>query len=97
MIFTKKLKIPIFKLPRLNGQLLESSHRAKYLDVILNPKSSWKLNIENASGRRILWMYTAVVRPILTYGALVWWPALSRQYNIDKLKRIQGAACAGAT
>jgi len=42
-------------------------------------------------------MYTAVVRPILTYGALVWWPALSKQYNIDKLKRTQRAACAGAT
>lgn len=44
-----------------------------------------------------LWMYTAVVTPILTYGALVWWPALSKKYNIDKLTRIQRTACAGAT
>ncbi|XP_049315628.1 uncharacterized protein LOC125779110 isoform X2 [Bactrocera dorsalis] len=45
----------------------------------------------------IMWMYTAVIRPILTYGALVWWPALNKQYNIRKLNGIQKAACAGVT
>jgi len=46
MVFTKKTKIPIFKLPRLNGPLLKLSYRAEYLGVILDPKLSWKLNIE---------------------------------------------------
>ncbi|XP_070144620.1 uncharacterized protein [Drosophila kikkawai] len=45
----------------------------------------------------IIRLYTAVVRPIITYGALVWWPALTRAYNVQKLTRIQRSACAGAT
>jgi len=46
MLFTKKTKILNFNLPRLNGQRLKLSHKAKYLGVILDPKLSWKLNIE---------------------------------------------------
>lgn len=38
------------------------------------------------------WLYTAVVRPILTYGVLVWWPALDKNYVVKKLSRIQRAA-----
>ena len=45
----------------------------------------------------VLWLYTAIVRPILTYGSLVWWPALSKQYICLKLSRIQRSACIGAT
>ena len=47
--------------------------------------------------RMVLWMYTAVVRPILTYGSIVWWQALKKKYNRTKLNRIQRTACAGAT
>jgi len=43
MLFTMKTKIPNFNLPRLNGQRLELSHKAKLLGVILNP---WELNID---------------------------------------------------
>ncbi|XP_036336302.1 uncharacterized protein LOC118746562 [Rhagoletis pomonella] len=44
-----------------------------------------------------MWMYTAIIRPILTYGALVWWPALDKQYNVSKLNSLQRAACSGTT
>ncbi|XP_055858922.1 retrovirus-related Pol polyprotein from type-1 retrotransposable element R1 isoform X1 [Episyrphus balteatus] len=47
--------------------------------------------------KMILWTYTAVVRPILTYGAIVWWPALNKAYNINKLKKIQRTASVGTT
>lgn len=42
--------------------------------------------------RMALWMYTAIVRPILTYGSTVWWPALKKQYNRTKLGRVQRGA-----
>ncbi|XP_017490460.1 PREDICTED: uncharacterized protein LOC108378663 [Rhagoletis zephyria] len=53
---------------------------------------NWGLN-----PKLVMWMYTAIIRPILTYGALVWWPGLSRQYNVSKLRSIQRAASAGVT
>lgn len=45
----------------------------------------------------VLWMYTAVIRPILTYGALVWWEALEKGCNKQKMNRIQRTACVGVT
>lgn len=47
--------------------------------------------------KMVLWMYTAVVRPIMTHGALVWWPALTKGYNQTKLGRIQRTAGIGVT
>jgi len=57
MLFTKKTKIPNFNLPRLNGLRLHLSHNAKYLGVILNPKLSWKLKIEERVGKACIAYY----------------------------------------
>jgi len=38
------------------------------------------------------WLYTAVVRPILLYGILVWWPALLRQTTNNKINKIERMA-----
>lgn len=39
------------------------------------------------------WIYTTVVRPMITYGALVWWPKTNqRQANLE-LAKIQRLAC----
>lgn len=43
------------------------------------------------------WIYTAIVRPILTYGVLVWWTALEKAIHIKKLTKVQRAACLGVT
>ena len=45
----------------------------------------------------IHWMYIAIVRPILTYGCLVWWPAAAKATNLNTLTRIQRLACIGTT
>ncbi|GBP00004.1 Retrovirus-related Pol polyprotein from type-1 retrotransposable element R1 2 [Eumeta japonica] len=39
------------------------------------------------SPRIVRWMYTAIVRPILTYGSLVWWTAMEKRYIVDQLYR----------
>ncbi|KAL7726428.1 hypothetical protein ACLKA6_004568 [Drosophila palustris] len=43
------------------------------------------------------WFYTAVVRPILTYGALVWWEAARTDSHLRYLQKVQRLACLGIT
>ncbi|OFC59623.1 hypothetical protein BBW68_14995 [Candidatus Erwinia dacicola] len=38
------------------------------------------------------WLYTAVVRPIMTYGILVWWPVMEKKYAVKRMESIQRAA-----
>ena len=38
------------------------------------------------------WMYTVVIRPILSYGTVIWVRALNTASNINKLKRVQALA-----
>lgn len=41
----------------------------------------------------ILWIYTAIVRPILTYGCIAWWNCLSKTTYLGKLEKVQRLAC----
>lgn len=43
------------------------------------------------------WIYTAVVRPILLYGILVWWPALTVGERLKPLQRVQRMASLSIT
>jgi len=38
------------------------------------------------------WLYTAIVRPILLYGNIVWWSFLEKNLNLRILHKIQGSA-----
>lgn len=40
-----------------------------------------------------LWMYKVMVRPVLTYGAVVWWPRTNLVTAINKLQQVQRLAC----
>ena len=39
------------------------------------------------------WLYTAVIRPQVAYGALVWWPKAQQTTSIRKLSSLQRLAC----
>ena len=41
----------------------------------------------------IHWIYTAVVRPILTYGCVVWWTALNKKTYLENITKVQRLAC----
>ena len=43
--------------------------------------------------RSTLWLYTAVIRPMLTYGALVWWPRIKLVTATQQLRQVQRLAC----
>ena len=116
--FTRKYKIPSFKLPKMDGTELTLSTEAKYLGVILDSKLSWKRNTEERMKKAlsafytckrlfgktwgspphiIYWMYKAIVRPILTYGALVWWETTRTQSRLKLLSKVQRLACINIT
>lgn len=41
------------------------------------------------------WIYTAVVRPVLCYGALVWWNTIKVSCRKTRLATVQRQACLG--
>jgi ribonuclease HI len=47
--------------------------------------------------RTAYWLYTAVVRPALTYGALVWWTSVQKSTLHAKLVQVQRLACISIT
>ena len=52
------------------------------------PRQHWGFNQKLSR-----WMYTALIRPILSYGNTVWLPALDYKSNVDKLTRVQRQGC----
>jgi hypothetical protein len=47
--------------------------------------------------RVLHWLYTAVVRPRILYGSVVWWPSLDKAYVRGSLAKLQRLACLGIT
>ncbi len=47
--------------------------------------------------KTILWLYTSVVRPMVTYGAVVWWPRTKLSTAQGKLQSFQRLACMAIT
>lgn len=45
----------------------------------------------------IMWYYTVIVRPMITYASVVWWPAVAKLYIQRKLTQLQRLACLGVT
>jgi hypothetical protein len=45
----------------------------------------------------IYWIYTVVVRPIVTYAAIVWWLRVKFRIRKAELSKMQRMACLGIT
>lgn len=43
------------------------------------------------------WLYTTVIRPIITYGSLVWWPRTNLSTAQKDLEKLQRFACVAIT
>ena len=43
------------------------------------------------------WLYTTVIRPIITYGSLVWWPRTNLSSAQKELEKLQRFACVAIT
>lgn len=49
------------------------------------------------SPKLTMWIYTAIVRPILLYGIAIWWKALEKKYVVQNLNKIQRMALLSTT
>jgi hypothetical protein len=47
--------------------------------------------------RVLHWIYTMVIRPVLTYGSTVWWPKVRYNVSRTELSKIQRSACLAIT
>lgn len=45
------------------------------------------------SPRISLWLYTAVIRPMLCYAAIIWWPRVRQITAASQLEHVQRLAC----
>lgn len=52
--------------------------------------SNWGLNPMMAH-----WLYKSVIRPVLTYGSVVWWTSMEKKCNIITLQKVQRTCCLG--
>lgn len=49
---------------------------------------TWGLN-----PRVLHWLYCTTVRPLITYGAIVWWPCVEKNSACSQLDKVQRMAC----
>lgn len=49
------------------------------------------------SPNKVLWIYTAMIRPMISYASVVWWNKVSRKNVISRLAKIQRTVCLGIT
>ena len=47
--------------------------------------------------RSVLWLYTAIIRPMLSYASVVWWPKTLRKSVQGQLSQVQRLACLSVT
>jgi hypothetical protein len=45
----------------------------------------------------VYWIYTAVVRPIVTYAAIIWWPRVKLKTSQAELSKLERLAFLGIT
>ncbi|RVE41603.1 hypothetical protein evm_013751 [Chilo suppressalis] len=45
----------------------------------------------------VKWLYTTIIRPIISYAAVVWWTKTIQVTTINKLRRLQRRACCAIT
>uniref|UniRef100_A0A1B6LSC1 Reverse transcriptase domain-containing protein n=1 Tax=Graphocephala atropunctata TaxID=36148 RepID=A0A1B6LSC1_9HEMI len=54
--------------------------------------STWGLN-----PNMVNWLYTRVVRPMMVYGSVVWWPKVAQKTAVKILSKVQRSACLAIT
>lgn len=84
----------------LDSKLNWNSHLNYAIDKATNALWISKRTFGNKWGLRpamIHWIYTAIVRPRITYASLVWWPKTKEKCAIKKLGKIQRLAAVSTT
>jgi ribonuclease HI len=72
----------------------------KHLDKVIQKAKSALFTCKKLAGKNwgvkpkiAHWIYTAIIRPIVTYASIVWWERTTIKYIITKLNSLQRLAC----
>ncbi|CAG0897226.1 unnamed protein product [Cyprideis torosa] len=70
-----------------------TEEESRLLKYQLMESNGWALGVGTHGGSRLRplagWIYTAIVRPMLTYASVVWVPAILRQGRVRELEKVQ--------
>ena len=71
----------------------------EHIDRLVNKATAALMQCKEAVGpcwgltpKACLWIYTAVVRPMLSYASVIWVNALNKVHNVKKLEKVQALA-----
>ena len=93
----------------MNGLKLELSKKPRLLGVTLDSKSTWKQHITRITRKAttalmqckqtvgkpsmMKWIYTAMIRPIMSYACMSWAGDFNKTHLVKKLTKVQRLAC----
>ena len=93
----------------MNGSKLELSKEPRLLGVTLDSKSTWKQHITRITRKAttalmqckqtvvkpsmMKWIYTAMIRPIMSYACMSWAGDFNKTHLVKKLTKVQRLAC----
>jgi hypothetical protein len=97
VLFTNNRKLVGFKKPILFRTKLQLKNQVKYLGVILDEKLNWNSHMSKSDRKNMgtetkSCVLDVVVRPILTYAALLWWKKTSQISANRKTAHLQRLA-----
>jgi ribonuclease HI len=106
----KPLKLGVTEIPfseqvKYLGVILDSKlNWTAHLDSAISKAVSALWLCSKTLGRKwglkpkmIMWIYTAIIRPKITYASLVWWPKTKEATAGTKLAKLQRLACIAIT
>lgn len=76
----------------LDRELNWNAHLKYVTDRAINRTAICKRLVGQKWGLKpvmLLWLYRTIIRPMITYASLVWWPKVEKAYVRDKLAKVQ--------
>ena len=101
--FRRRYKIPRWYPSKIDSGVLTPKSHAKYLGINVGERMKKVMNAIYAckkmlgktwgiSPRLMHWCYIAIAGPILLYGPIVWWTAVSNKTYIKPMEKVQPTA-----
>jgi hypothetical protein len=103
--FTQKGDLRGLKEPVFSGHILQLTTMVRYLGLILDVGLKWKAQLKNVTNkayrafwtRVVHWIYTMVIRPLLTNRSMIWWWRVRCSVSRGELSKLQRLACLAIT
>ncbi|XP_039303505.1 uncharacterized protein LOC120357389 [Solenopsis invicta] len=96
MPFTNRRKLHLTA-PMVDGTRVGHTTEVKYLGALHTCRRLFGRNWGPLTPNMIHWSYTAIIRPMVTYAAVVWLPKTKQRTAQQQLQKIQRLACLSIT